>query len=77
MYNQSNRDLWHNCKRNKRNNNDNTPLHLNASRSTLQRGVEAPLLITPVHLENSKEQQKGIPIKRESNPKNSDNHNLA
>ena len=42
-----------------------------------KRGTEAPLLITPVHLENNEEQQKGIPIRRESNPKNSDNHKLA
>ena len=34
MHNQSNRDLWHNCKRNKRNQRTNK-LHLNASRRTL------------------------------------------
>ena len=33
MHNQSNRDLWHNCKRNKR--NQQTKLHLNVSRRTL------------------------------------------
>ena len=42
-----------------------------------KRGVEAPLLITPKHLGNKVEQQKGIPIKGESNPKDGDNHNLA
>ena len=42
-----------------------------------KRGVEAPLLITPIHLGNNKEQQKGIPIKGESNPKDSDNRKLA
>ena len=36
MHNQSNRDLWHNCKRNKRNQRlTNEKLHLNASRRTL------------------------------------------
>ena len=38
MHNQSNRDLWHNCKRNKRNQRQtNNKLHLNASRRTLQK----------------------------------------
>ena len=32
MHNQRNRDLWHNCKRNKKPNNK---LHLNVSRRTL------------------------------------------
>ena len=32
MHNQSNRDLWHNCKGNKK---QTKPLHLNASRRTL------------------------------------------
>ena len=40
MHNQSNRDLWHNCKRNKRERTTTTEtnkkLHLNASRRTLQ-----------------------------------------
>ena len=35
------------------------------------------MLITPIHLGNNERQRKGIPIKRESNPKDSDNHNLA
>ena len=36
MHNQSNRDLWHNCKRNKRNQRQQThKLHLNVSRRTL------------------------------------------
>ena len=40
MHNQSNRDFWHNCKRNKRNNDTNKQLHLNASRRTLQLQAE-------------------------------------
>ena len=53
--------------------------HTDASSESTQvkRGVEAPLLITPSHLENNEGQRKGIPIKGESNPKDSDNHNLA
>ena len=53
--------------------------HTDASSESTQteRGVEAPLLITPIHLENNEEQCKGIPIKGESNPKDSDNCNLA
>ena len=43
----------------------------------LKRGVEAPLLITPKHLGNNVEQQKGIRIKGENDPKDSDNHSLA
>ena len=53
--------------------------HTDASSESTQtkRGVEAPLLITPIHLGNNEGQQKGIPIKGESNLKDSDNHNLA
>ena len=53
--------------------------HTNASSESTQtkRGVEAPLLITPIHLGNNERQQKGISIKEKSNPKDSDNHNLA
>ena len=53
--------------------------HTDASSESTQtkRGVEAPLLITPIHLGNNKGQQKGIPIKGESDPKDSNNHNLA
>ena len=42
-----------------------------------KRAVGAPLLITPIHLGNNIEQRKGIPIKGENDPKDSDNHNLA
>ena len=42
-----------------------------------KRGVEAPLLITPKHLGNNVEQQKGIPIEGENDLKNSNNHRLA
>ena len=53
--------------------------HTDASGESTQakRGVGAPLLITPIHLGNNMEQQKGIPIKGENDPKDSDNHNLA
>ena len=53
--------------------------HTDASSESTQtkRGTEAPLLITPIHLGNNEEQRKGIPIKGESNPKDSDNHNLV
>ena len=53
--------------------------HTDASSESTQtkRGVEAPLLITPIHLGNNEEQHKGIPIKGESNPKDSDNRNLV
>ena len=53
--------------------------HTEASSKNIQakRGIEVPLLITPIHLGNNDEQQKGIPIKGESNPKDSDDHNLA
>ena len=42
-----------------------------------KRGVEAPLLITPKHLGNNVEQQKGIPIKGGNDLKDSNNHRLA
>ena len=53
--------------------------HTDASSESTQtkRGVEAPLLITPIHLGNNEGQQKGIPIKEENDPKDSNNHNLA
>ena len=53
--------------------------HKDASSESTQtkRGVEAPLLITPTHLGNNEGQGKGISVKGESNPKDSDNHNLA
>ena len=53
--------------------------HTDASSESTQtkRGVEAPLLITPKHPGNNVEQQKGIPIKGESDPKDSNNRNLA
>ena len=53
--------------------------HTDASSESTQakRGVEAPLLITPIHLGNNVEQRKGIPIKGENNPKDSDNRGLA
>ena len=35
------------------------------------------MLITPIHLGNNEGQQKGIPIKGENDPKDSDNHSLA
>ena len=48
------------------------------SKSTqAKRGVEAPLLITPKHLGNNIEQQKGILIKGENDLKDSTNHRLA
>ena len=53
--------------------------HTAASSESTQtkRGVEAPLLITPIHLGNNEGQRKGIPVKGESNSKDSDNYNLA
>ena len=53
--------------------------HTDASGESTQakRGVGAPLLITPIHLGNNIEQRKGIPIKGENDPKDSDNRNLA
>ena len=53
--------------------------HTDASSKSTQakRGVEAPLLITPKHLGNNVEQRKGIPIKGENDPKDSNNHSLA
>ena len=53
--------------------------HAGASSESTQteRGVEAPLLITPIHLENNEKLRKGIPIEGKSNLKESDNHNLV
>ena len=53
--------------------------HTDASSKSTQakRGVEAPLLINPKHLGNNVEQRKGIPIKGENDPKDSNNHSLA
>ena len=53
--------------------------HMDTSSESIQakRGVEAPLLITPKHLGNNIEQQKGIPIKGKNNLKDSNNHRLA
>ena len=53
--------------------------HTGASSESTQtkRGVKAPLLNTPIYLENNEGQRKGIPIKGESDPKDSDSHNLA
>ena len=53
--------------------------HTDVSSESTQtkRGVGAPLLITPTHLENNEGQQKGIPIKGENDPKDSNNHSLA
>ena len=43
----------------------------------VKRRVEAPLLITPKHLGNNTNQQKGIPTKGESDLRNSNNHGLV
>ena len=53
--------------------------HIDTSSESTEakRGVEAPLLTTPKHLGNNIEQQKGIPIKRENDLKDSANHRLA
>ena len=53
--------------------------HTDASGESTQvkRGVGAPLLITPIHLGDNIEQRKGILIKGENDPKDSDNCNLA
>ena len=53
--------------------------HTDASGESTQvkRGVGVPLLITPIHLGNNIEQEKGIPIKGENDPKDSDNCSLA
>ena len=53
--------------------------HTEASSKSIQtkRGVKAPLWITPKHPGNNVEQQKGIPIKGESDPKDSNNCNVA
>ena len=53
--------------------------HVDTSSESTQakRGVEAPLLITPKHLENNLEQQRGIPNKEENDLKGSTNNRLA
>ena len=53
--------------------------HMDTSSESTQvkRGVEAPLLITPKHLGNNMEQQKGIPNKGKNDLKDSTNHRLA
>ena len=53
--------------------------HVDTSSESTQakRGVEAPLLITPKHLENNIEQQRGIPNKGENDLKGSTNNRLA
>ena len=53
--------------------------HIDTSSESTQakRGVEAPLLITPKHLGNNIEQQRGIPIKGKNDLKDSSNHRLA
>ena len=53
--------------------------HTEASSKNIQtkRGVKAPLLNTPIHLGNKEGQRKGIPIKGENDPKDSNNHSLA
>ena len=53
--------------------------HTDASGESTQarKGVEVLLLITPIHLGNNEGQCKGIPIKRENDPKDGSNHNLA
>ena len=50
--------------------------HMDTSSESTQ-AVEAPLLITPKHLGNNIEQQKGIPNKGKSDLKGSTNHRLA
>ena len=53
--------------------------HIDASSESTQAkgGVEAPLLITPIHLGNNEGQRKGIPITGENDLKDSTNHRLA
>ena len=53
--------------------------HIDTSSESTQakRAVEAPLLITPKHLWNNIEQQKGIPIKRKNDLKDGNNNRLA
>ena len=48
-----------------------------SSESTQAKRGGAPLLITPKHLGNNIEQQKGIPIKGKSDLKDGNNHRLA
>ena len=52
-------------------------MHTSSESTQVKRGVEAPLLITPKHLGNNIEQQKGIPIKGKNDLKDSNNHRLA
>ena len=53
--------------------------HIDTSSESTQakRRIEVPLLITPKHLGNNIEQQKGIPIKGKNDLKDSNNHRLA
>ena len=53
--------------------------HIDTSSESTQakRRVEAPLLITPKHLGNNIEQQKGIPVKGKNDLKDGNNHRLA
>ena len=53
--------------------------HVNnfSENTQVKRRVEAPLLITPKHLGNNTNQQKGIPIKGKSDLRNSNNHGLV
>ena len=53
--------------------------HIDTSSESTQakRRIEAPLMMTPKHLGNNIEQQKGTPIKGENDLRNSNNHRLA
>ena len=53
--------------------------HVNtfSENTQVKRRVEAPLLKTPKHLGNNTNQKKGIPIKGESDLRNSNNHGLV
>ena len=53
--------------------------HIDTSSESTQakRGVGAPLLITPIHLENNVKPPKGISIKGENDLKDSTNHRLS
>ena len=57
----------------------NPSSHIDTSSESTQakRRVEAPLLITPKHLGNNIEQQKGIPIKGKNDLKDGNNYRLA
>ena len=52
--------------------------HMDTSSESTQvkKRIEAPFMITPKHLGNNIEQQKGIPIKRKNDLKDSNNHRL-